>query len=86
MAEIVIVVGHPRSSTYCEALAAAYRRGAEAGGHRARVIALSRMRFDPILHEGFSGQQTASPAERLQGSLVAHGGSARFKRKPSEVI
>ena len=61
MAEIVIVVGHPRSSTYCEALAAAYRRGAEAGGHRARVIALSRMRFDPILHEGFSGQQPLEP-------------------------
>ena len=61
MAEIAIIVGHPRSGTYCEALAEAYRRGAEAGGHTARVFALSHMRFDPILHEGFSKPQPLEP-------------------------
>lgn len=61
MAEIAIVVGHPRTGTYCEALAEAYRRGAEAGGHVARVFALSKMRFDPILHEGFSKPQPLEP-------------------------
>lgn len=61
MAEIAIVVGHPRSGTYCEALADAYCRGAEAGGHRVRVFSLSRMRFDPILHDGFGGTQPLEP-------------------------
>lgn len=61
MARIAIVVGHPRAGTYCDALAEAYRRGAEAGGHAARVFALAGMRFDPILHEGYGREQPLEP-------------------------
>ncbi len=72
MADIAIIVGHPRRGTYCEALAEAYRRGAETGGHRARVFLLSQMRFDPILHEGFSKPQPLEPdIEEAQRAIGA---------------
>jgi putative NADPH-quinone reductase len=54
MALIAIIVGHARKDTYCEALGEAYRRGAEAGGHKATLFVTSKMMFDPILHEGFA--------------------------------
>jgi putative NADPH-quinone reductase len=54
MARIAIIVGHARKDTYCEALGEAYRRGAEAGGHRATLFVTSKMMFDPILREGFA--------------------------------
>jgi len=61
LARIVIIVGNPRTASFSEALAEAYRRGAEAGGHEARVFQLARMSFDPILHEGFSKPQPLEP-------------------------
>jgi NAD(P)H dehydrogenase (quinone) len=61
MARIAIVVGHARRDTFCEALANAYRHGAESAGHSAQVFVLSKMTFDPILHEGFEGVQALEP-------------------------
>ena len=61
MTRIAIVVGHARKDTYCEALGEAYRKGAEAAGHETRLFILSKMRFDPILHEGFSKVQELEP-------------------------
>jgi NAD(P)H dehydrogenase (quinone) len=58
MARIVIVVGHARIGTYCEALGEAYRRGAQAGGHEAQVFLTASMAFDPVLHEGFDKVQS----------------------------
>lgn len=61
MAKIMIVVGHPHVDSYCEALAEAYRRGAEAGGHEVRLFALAEMTFDPILREGYRREQPLEP-------------------------
>lgn len=61
MARIAIVVGHPRVDTFCEALATAYQRGAVEAGHETRLFVLSRMTFDPILHNGFSQPQPLEP-------------------------
>ncbi len=61
MARIAIIVGHARRDTYCEALATAYRRGAEAAGHAVDFFVLSRMTFDPILHDGFNSSQKLEP-------------------------
>jgi putative NADPH-quinone reductase len=61
LARIAIIVGHARRDTYCESLATAYRRGAEAGGHMAEFFVLSRMSFDPILHDGFNSVQPLEP-------------------------
>ncbi len=57
MARIVVIIGHPRTSTYCEALGESYRRGAEAAGHEVKLFVTSKMTFDPILHEGFERVQ-----------------------------
>lgn len=61
MARIVVIVGHARASTFCEALGESYARGAKAGGHTVKLFVTSRMKFDPILHEGFERVQPLEP-------------------------
>lgn len=61
MTEVVVIVGHPRPESFCEALGRAYVEGASEAGHRAELIALSRLRFDPVLHGGFEGDQEIEP-------------------------
>ena len=61
MANVAIVVGHSLRDTFCETLGKAYQRGAESGGHNARLFVLSRMNFDPILHEGYGQVQPLEP-------------------------
>jgi NAD(P)H dehydrogenase (quinone) len=61
MSTIAIVVGHPGRDSYCEALGEAYRRGAEAGGHRADLFLLAKMNFDAVLREGYRREQPLEP-------------------------
>jgi NAD(P)H dehydrogenase (quinone) len=61
MANIAIVVGHPGRDSYCEALGEAYKRGAESGGHAAKLFVLGRMNFDAILREGYRREQVLEP-------------------------
>lgn len=61
MAQIALIVGNPKQNSFSDALAAAYRRGAEAAGHEVRLFQLAKMRFDPILHEGFDPPQPLEP-------------------------
>jgi NAD(P)H dehydrogenase (quinone) len=61
MPKIVIVVGHPLHGSYCEALGEAYLRGAQEAGHKAELIMLGRMHFDPILREGNRRLQVLEP-------------------------
>jgi NAD(P)H dehydrogenase (quinone) len=61
MCKIMIVVGHPQTNTFCRALGEAYRRGAAAAGHAATLFALSEMKFDPILRDGFRKEQPFEP-------------------------
>lgn len=61
MSRVVVVVGHTRKGTYCEALGEAYRRGAEAAGARADLFVTSKLSFDPLLHEGYERIQPLEP-------------------------
>ncbi len=61
MTQIVVVVGHAQLGTYCEALAEAYRRGAEASGHQVTVCNTAMMKFDPILRGGYRELQPLEP-------------------------
>ncbi len=61
MARIVVVVGHARRDTFCEALGQAYVKGAQAGGHDADLIVISRLTFDPILRHGYEQAQPLEP-------------------------
>lgn len=61
MARIVVIVGHARRDTYCDALAEAYRRGAEAAGHVVALLPLASMTFDPILRGAYRELQPLEP-------------------------
>jgi putative NADPH-quinone reductase len=61
MRKIMIVVGHPQTNTFCRALGEAYQRGATAAGHTVMLFALSEMKFDPILREGYRKEQILEP-------------------------
>lgn len=70
MAQIAIIVGHARRDTYCEALGQRYRRGAEAAGHDVELFVLSKMAFDPILHDGFKSTQKLEPDLQLAQDAI----------------
>jgi putative NADPH-quinone reductase len=61
MATITIIVGHPQRVTFCEALADAYRRGAESAGHKVQLFKLAEMKFEPILRGGYREEQPLEP-------------------------
>ncbi len=61
MATVSIIVGHPQQTTFCEALAEAYRRGAESAGHTVHLFKLADLKFDPILREGYRKEQPLEP-------------------------
>jgi NAD(P)H dehydrogenase (quinone) len=53
MSRIVVIVGHPRRDTYCEALAKAYVDGARAAGNTVETVHLASLEFDPILRGAY---------------------------------
>ena len=57
MLKIMIVVGHPQRTTFCEAMGYAYEKGAVAAGHEAKLFKLAEMNFDPILRNGIRKEQ-----------------------------
>jgi putative NADPH-quinone reductase len=61
MAKIAIIVGTSLHESYSEALGKAYQRGAESGGHQARLFVLGKMNFDAILREGYRREQALEP-------------------------
>jgi len=61
MTRIVVVVGHARVDTFCEALGNRYAAGARTAGHDITVFVTSRMAFDPILRRGYDGLQPLEP-------------------------
>lgn len=61
MSRIAIIVGHVRKDSLCEALGEAYRKGAIAGGHEAKLFSTAHMTFDPILRREFVSVQDLEP-------------------------
>ena len=61
MSSIVVIVGHSRSGTYCEALAEAYATGARGAGHQVTLLHTARLQFDPILRGAYVEVQPLEP-------------------------
>ncbi|WBT39735.1 NAD(P)H-dependent oxidoreductase [Hyphomicrobium sp. DMF-1] len=61
MKRAVIIVGHSRAGTFCEAIGEAYRTGAEAAGHHAQIFVTSKLAFDPILRGAYVEVQPREP-------------------------
>ena len=71
MSKIMILVGHPQHSTFCEAIGRAYKKGTLATGHQAQSFILSEMDFDPILRAGFRKEQPLEPDLRAAYEFLA---------------
>ncbi|WP_341834120.1 NAD(P)H-dependent oxidoreductase [Chitinophaga pollutisoli] len=59
---ILVILGHPNSESFCGALAGAYIKGASAAGHAVRVLRLGEMVFNPDLHQGYRARTPWEPA------------------------
>ncbi len=59
--KIFILVGHPNNESFSSALAESYAKGARESGHEVRITHLADMKFDPILHKGYSVIQPYEP-------------------------
>ncbi|MEZ5855942.1 MAG: NAD(P)H-dependent oxidoreductase [Hyphomicrobiaceae bacterium] len=61
MSRIVVIVGHSRQNSFCEALGQAYCAGARQAGHAVDLFVTSRMAFDPILTGAYVEVQPLEP-------------------------
>ncbi|HCS64977.1 MAG TPA: NADPH:quinone reductase [Cellvibrio sp.] len=58
---IVVIVGHPDSNSYCASLAESYVKAAAEKGHELKLFKLGDANFDPILHHGHNQRQELEP-------------------------
>jgi putative NADPH-quinone reductase len=58
---ILVVLGHPFSESFCAALADAYIDGAGGAGHSVQILRLGDLNFDPILWHGYGKIQELEP-------------------------
>ncbi|MDR7090632.1 NAD(P)H-dependent oxidoreductase [Cellvibrio fibrivorans] len=58
---IVVIVGHPDSNSYCASLAENYVKVAAEKGHDVKLFKLGDANFDPILHHGHNQRQELEP-------------------------
>jgi len=54
---ILLILGHPSETSFCNALLDAYRAAAESAGARCATIYISRLDFDINLSEGYKNGQ-----------------------------
>ncbi len=59
--KILVVLGHPNPDSLCGALAATYSEAAQQAGQQVRLLQLSALRFDPVLHQGYGDSQPLEP-------------------------
>ncbi|MEI7604431.1 MAG: hypothetical protein WCJ19_05430 [bacterium] len=53
----LIILGHPNKESYCGALAESYFKGAIDNNQDIKMFALSDLKFDPILWNGYKSHQ-----------------------------
>ena len=61
MSSVLLIDGHPNPESLCSALAARYAQGARSAGASVDELALRELRFDPVLHLGYRGEQPLEP-------------------------
>jgi putative NADPH-quinone reductase len=61
MRKVLVILGHPRTDSFGGALADTYVTSAKQAGHDTREIRLGDLRFDPVLHQGYKGEQALEP-------------------------
>jgi putative NADPH-quinone reductase len=59
--KILIILGNPKTKSFCRALAESYAKGAQNAGAELRWLDLRELKFDPILWEGYDQPQALEP-------------------------
>ncbi len=58
---ILVILGHPDTESFCDALARAYICGAKTKGAEVREIKIGELEFDPVLWKGYGERQKLEP-------------------------
>ena len=58
---ILVILGHSRRDSLCGALAIRYMEGARNQGRAIQSLWLGELIFDPVLHNGYGGNQPLEP-------------------------
>lgn len=61
MKKILMVQGHPRSDSLCGSIAREYAAAASQVGAQVDLLDLPKLKFDPILREGYKSEQALEP-------------------------
>ncbi|MFC1691067.1 NAD(P)H-dependent oxidoreductase [Nanoarchaeota archaeon] len=59
--KILVILGHPRKESFNGALTDSYIKGAKRSGAQVRKIELGKLKFDPVLRNGYSKIQKLEP-------------------------
>lgn len=65
---ILLILGHPSSNSFCHALLKSYQRGAESVGATCETINISELDFDSNLAEGYKKRETMKLEKDLEES------------------
>lgn len=58
---ILLILGHPSSTSFCSTLSNTYLHAAKAAGHEVRALHLGELAFDPVLHNAYAQPQVLEP-------------------------
>jgi len=61
MKNILIIIGHTRSTSLSHAIAEKYAKGARESGNHVKMLNLSKMNFDPVLHDDLTKNNILEP-------------------------
>lgn len=52
--KILVILGHPSLKSFNKAIFNSYTKGAKESGYNVKTLYLAKLKFDPILHEGYN--------------------------------
>jgi putative NADPH-quinone reductase len=61
MKKVLIINGHPDKESFCYALAAIYKKGADASGAPCKLVNLTELEFNPVLKFGYRHRTELEP-------------------------
>ena len=69
MKKILVINGHPRAGSYCDALALAYVRGARKTGARVRYVKVRDLKFDALNREDMRKRELEHDLKKMQSAI-----------------